>query len=94
MHDRTYKAIQDLIKSIQAAEHRRFPQHLYCIDCLKPSESFMLERQVWFAAMEKGEGACCIACVEKRLGRDLHYTDFRPSPNNLAIFRGMIMGAA
>jgi hypothetical protein len=93
MNDRTHVDITNLIRTIQSGTYRRLPAKYYCLDCEKPAESYMLNRDVWLAAMKPDEGLCCISCFEKRLGRDLHYTDFRPSPNNLAIFRGMLMGA-
>jgi hypothetical protein len=66
---------------------------LDCLDCGVDTavicESYMVRDDVWRAAHPAGEGILCVACLERRLGRELEFEDFVWLPINVeAVFAG------
>lgn len=57
-----------------------------CLDCGVDTsvigEYYMLKDAIWLQANPAGEGQLCIACVERRLGRQLSPEDFLDAPIN------------
>ena len=58
-----------------------------CLDCKTDTyeigEYYMVHHDLWETANPKIKGMLCIGCLERRLGRELDYTDFTWSPLNL-----------
>jgi hypothetical protein len=64
-----------------------------CLDCgvdtIDSAEFYMIRDETWLAANPKRDGMLCVACLEKRLGRELVTDDFTWCPANLAnLFTG------
>ncbi len=66
-----------------------------CIDCNNTTEFYMLEDEVWLAAVPDYHARryqqhvyCCLSCVETRLGRKLTTKDFTNAKINSALFWG------
>jgi hypothetical protein len=53
-----------------------------CANCRKlTSDDYMLKDKVWLSIAQKKD-KLCLACVEKRLGRNLKKSDFSKAPVN------------
>jgi hypothetical protein len=52
------------------------------IDFIEANEQYMVDNAVWRAAGYNGGDVACIACLEKRLGRELTPADFTDAPIN------------
>ncbi|MBO0736565.1 MAG: hypothetical protein J2P48_08355 [Alphaproteobacteria bacterium] len=59
----------------------------HCLDCDEHVPVYMLRDAVWYATgVGWHDGVLCLDCVERRLGRELTYRDFKPrSPENRAL---------
>lgn len=67
-------------------QRRSFEDIFLCMDCKKDTfqhqEYFMLKYKIWRSANYKIRGMLCLACIEKRIGRDLVANDFSKAPIN------------
>lgn len=73
-----------------------------CLECGEWPSEYMLEHDIWMQAVpdpavrldkEKPGGVhLCLACVPKRLGRDLTLDDFSDAPLNNPIRVGFALG--
>lgn len=53
------------------------PDHFQCMDCEEPNhDDYMVDDDVWLAAVPDGKGKLHAKCLEMRLGRELTLTDF------------------
>lgn len=64
-----------------------------CISCnfntLYGKEYYMLVDEIWLTVNPAEKGMLCIGCVEEKLGRELHRSDFTDAPiNSLTIWGG------
>lgn len=57
-----------------------------CLDCGIDTDAlceyYMIHDEIWEQIHPKNDGSLCIACVERRLGRELVATDFTDLPIN------------
>lgn len=64
-----------------------------CIECEKLTyEDFMVRNKVWREAVSPKGGRIHLACLEKRLGRELCPDDFQDLPVNAPLRLGVRMG--
>jgi hypothetical protein len=74
----TYRCVGGVICCIDCGFH--------CVDCDKDTlggEYYMVSDELWAAAGMGREGMLCLACLERRIGRELAIDDFTsifPSP--------------
>lgn len=96
MHDNVLRAIENILDEIKTKprERRPLPREFMCSECDQPAEHYMVHDHIWKEAFDDPSGISCIDCLQARLNHDLTYTDFKPSPINLSILRGMAMGGA
>jgi hypothetical protein len=63
---------------LRSERWRRLARRFRCIDCgkdTKDGEYYLVKDELW-AASGGGDGMLCLACLERRIGRELTLADF------------------